>query len=246
MDERYKRHYMLPEIGASGQDKISNAKVLIVGAGGLGSPAALYLAAAGVGTIGIVDADCVDISNLQRQIIHSTADVGRAKVDSASNKMRDLNPQVDVRTYCLRLDNGNARAIIGDYDFVIDATDNHEAKFLINDVCVELAKPFSHGSVLMWEGQTFTYLPGSACYRCIYGDVPPEGVVPKASEAGIFGVIPGVIGCIQAAEAIKYITSVGTLLTNQILCFNAKTMQFITLKTQPNRHCACNNIVGSR
>lgn len=237
--ERYSRHILLKDVGVEGQIKIFNAKVLIIGAGGLGSPAALYLAAAGVGTIGIADADNVDLSNLQRQVIHFTADVGRPKVDSAAEKMRAINPDVQVRTYHEWVLAANIRQMIRDYDFVIDGTDNFVAKFLINDACVLEGKPFSHGGILRFNGQTMTVSPReSACYRCAFRAIPPRGVVPSCSEAGILGAVAGMLGTIQAAETLKFITGVGELLTNSLLIFDAKDMSFSKIRMQPNPKCA--------
>jgi molybdopterin/thiamine biosynthesis adenylyltransferase len=237
--ERYSRHILLQDVGIEGQTKLFQAKVLIIGAGGLGSPAALYLAAAGVGTIGIADADVVDLSNLQRQIIHFTADVTRPKVDSAAEKMRALNPDVTVRTYHEFIRAANIRQIIGDYDFVIDGTDNFAAKFLINDACVLAGIPFSHGGILRFTGQTMTIVPGqSACYRCVFAAPPPKGAVPTCSEAGILGAVAGMLGTIQAAEALKFICGTGQLLTNALLTFDAKDMNFRKIQFNRNRRCA--------
>ncbi|GHT87934.1 adenylyltransferase [Bacteroidia bacterium] len=234
---RYSRHILLQDVGVEGQEKICNGKILIVGAGGLGSPVALYLAAAGVGTLGIIDGDVVDLSNLQRQIIHFTADVGKPKVISAKEKIEQLNPDVKVITYPFLLTAENALDIIKDYDFVIDGTDNFPVKFLINDACVMAGKPYSHGGILRFEGQTFTYVPGSACYRCLFHSPPPPNAVPTCSQAGVLGAIAGMLGTIQAAEALKYLTGVGELLTNKLLTFNAKTMEFRTIKTRHNDKC---------
>lgn len=236
--QRYSRHIILQEVGAEGQEKISNGKVLIVGAGGLGSPAALYLAAAGVGTIGIIDGDIVDLSNLQRQIIHFTQDVNRPKVLSAKEKMNQLNPDVNVITYHELLTSSNAVEIIRDYDFVVDGTDNFPVKFLINDACVLAGKPFSHGGILRFEGQTITVVPGTACYRCIFHEPPPADAVPTCSQAGVLGAIAGILGTIQATEALKYLTGVGDLLTNRLLTFNAKNMEFRTINLNRNKNCA--------
>lgn len=235
--QRYSRHILLHDVGVEGQEKISNGKVLVVGAGGLGSPVALYLAAAGVGTIGIIDGDNVDLSNLGRQIIHFSADAGKPKVESAKEKINLLNPHVDVRTYQDFLTSENVLEIISDYDFVVDGTDNFPVKFLINDACVMAGKPFSHGGILRFEGQTFTYLPGHACYRCLFGAPPPPGAVPTCSQAGVLGAIAGMLGTIQAAETLKFLTGVGKLLTDSLLTFNAKTMDFRKIKV--NRHEGC-------
>lgn len=236
--ERYSRHILLSDVGIEGQQKIFDAKVLIIGAGGLGSPIALYLAAAGVGTIGIADADTVDISNLQRQVIHFTGDLGQPKVESAANKMRAINPDVTVRTYHEFLLANNIRSILREYDFVIDGTDNFAAKFLINDACVLEGKPFSHGGILRFNGQTMTVLPGSsACYRCVFHAPPPPGSVPTCSQAGVLGAVAGMLGTIQAVEALKFITGVGSLLTDTLLSFDAKTLDFRKVHFRRNAHC---------
>lgn len=200
--KRYSRHIILQDVGPEGQAKLMEAKVLVVGAGGLGSPIALYLAAAGVGTIGIVDADVVEISNLQRQVIHFSSDIQRPKVDSAAEKMRAINPEIEVNSYKLYLDASNIKEIISDYDFVLDGTDNFATKFLVNDACVMAGIPFSHGGILRFDGQTMTVLPGrSACYRCSFRQPPPPEAVPSCSQAGVLGAIAGMLGTIQAAEA---------------------------------------------
>ncbi len=235
--ERYSRHILLQEVGVEGQEKIHDAKVLIVGAGGLGAPAALYLAAAGVGKIGIVDADVVDLSNLQRQVIHFTKDIGRPKVESAKEKMIAINPDVEVTTYHEFMDAANAMDIIRPWDFVIDGTDNFPVKFLINDACVMLGKAFSHGGILRFKGQTFTHVPGSACYRCMFKEPPPAGAVPTCSQAGVLGAIAGMLGTIQATETLKYVTGVGELLTNRLLTFDAKTMTFRTIPVRKRDTC---------
>lgn len=235
--QRYSRHIILQDIGVEGQEKINNGKVLIVGAGGLGAPVALYLAAAGVGTIGIIDGDVVDLSNLQRQVIHFTPDVNKAKVLSAKEKIHQLNPDVKVITYHDFLTAANAMDIIKDYDFVVDGTDNFPVKFLINDACIKAGKPFSHGGILRFEGQTITVLPGTTCYRCIFQAPPPPDAVPTCSQAGVLGAIAGMLGTIQAAEVLKYLTGVGELLTNRLLTFNAKTMEFRTVKVKHNKKC---------
>jgi molybdopterin-synthase adenylyltransferase len=225
--ERYARQLMLEEIGSAGQEQLLASRVLIVGAGGLGSPAAYYLAAAGVGTIGLVDADLVDLSNLQRQILHATADLGRPKVASAGAKLAALNAEVRVITQQLALDEGNSAGIIADYDFVIDATDNFSAKFLINDTCVRLGIPFSHGGVLRFSGQTMTVVPQqSPCYRCIFPEPPPPDVASACSRDGILGVLPGVIGVIQATEAIKVLLGIGEPLTGRLLTYDALSLRF--------------------
>lgn len=235
--ERYSRHILLQEVGVEGQEKLLNAKVLVVGAGGLGAPVSLYLAAAGVGHIGIVDADVVDLSNLQRQIIHFTKDVGTLKVDSAKEKMQAINPDVEVTTYHTFLRADNAKEIVEPWDFVVDGTDNFPVKFLINDICVMLGKPFSHGGILRFQGQTFTHLPGTSCYRCFFKEPPPAGAVPTCSQAGVLGAIAGMLGTIQATEVLKYILGIGELLTDRLLTFDAKTMDFKTFKVKKRESC---------
>jgi Dinucleotide-utilizing enzymes involved in molybdopterin and thiamine biosynthesis family 2 len=240
--ERYSRHILLEDVGVEGQEKIANGKVLIIGAGGLGAPVALYLAAAGVGTIGIVDGDVVDLSNLQRQVIHFTADVNRPKVLSAKEKIHLINPDVKVVVHQEFLTASNALDIIKDYDFIVDGTDNFPVKFLINDACVFAGKPFSHGGILRFEGQTMTHVPGSACYRCLFNSPPPPNAVPTCSQAGVLGAIAGMLGTIQAAETLKYLTGVGELLTNRLLVFNAKTMDFRKITIKKNENCPiCGN-----
>ena len=236
--ERYSRHILLEQVGGVGQEKLLSSKVLIVGAGGLGSPAALYLAAAGVGTIGIIDADKVDLTNLQRQIIHHTSDLGVEKVKSAENKMRAINPEVTVKTYHQLAKADNIREIIREYDFVIDGTDNFPAKFLINDACYFEKIPFSHAGILKFYGQLITVLPGeTTCYRCIFNAPPPAGVVPSCSQAGVLGVLAGVIGSLQATEAIKYLLGVGRLLTDTLLTYDALEMEFRAVKLNRNPNC---------
>ncbi|MDR0844895.1 MAG: molybdopterin-synthase adenylyltransferase MoeB [Tannerella sp.] len=234
---RYSRHILLQDVGVEGQEKISQGKVLIIGAGGLGAPIAFYLAAAGVGTIGIIDGDVVDLSNLQRQIIHFTEDVGKPKVLSAKEKINQLNPDVKVVTYQTLFTSENAFEIIKDYDFIVDGTDNFPVKFLINDACVMAGKPFSHGGILRFDGQTFTHTPGNACYRCLFHSPPPPNAVPTCSQAGVLGAIAGMLGTIQAAETLKYLTGVGELLTNRLLSFNAKTMNFRTVNVRRSEKC---------
>lgn len=234
---RYSRHILLKDVGVEGQEKIRQGRVLVVGAGGLGAPVALYLAAAGVGTIGIVDGDVVDLSNLQRQIIHFTEDIGKSKVISAQEKIKRINPNVHVIPYPTFLRADNAMDIVKEYDFIVDGTDNFPVKFLINDVCVMEGKPFSHGGILRFEGQTFTHLPGTACYRCLFGSPPPPDAVPTCSQAGVLGAIAGMLGTIQAAEVLKYLTGVGELLVDKLLTFNAKTMDFRKIRT--HRHEGC-------
>lgn len=238
--ERYSRHIILKEVGVKGQKKLLGAKVLIIGAGGLGAPAAMYLAAAGVGTIGIVDADEVDLSNLQRQIIHGTNDVGKAKVKSAKETMNQMNSDVEVKTYRKFVDSSNIRELVRDYDFIIDGTDNFPAKFLINDACVLEKKPFSHAGIIRFKGQLMTYVPNMGpCYRCVFKEPPPKDAVPTCKEAGVIGAMGGVIGSLQAMEAIKYIVGVGDLLVGRLLTYDALTMEFHTIKLPGDTHsCA--------
>mgnify|MGYP002622963865 CR=1 FL=1 len=237
--ERYSRHIILKEIGAKGQKKLLNAKVLIIGAGGLGAPAAMYLAAAGVGTIGIADADVVDLSNLQRQIIHSTADIGKPKVESARETMNAMNPDVNVITYHDFVSASNVRELVRDYDFILDGTDNFPAKFLINDACVLEGKPFSHAGIIRFKGQLMTYVPGRGpCYRCVFKNPPPKDAVPTCKQAGVIGAMGGVIGSLQAMEAVKYITGVGELLTGWLLTYDAIKMEFHKVKLPADTH-AC-------
>ena len=242
--ERYSRHISLDEIGVSGQKKLLNGKVLIIGAGGLASPAAMYLAAAGTGTIGIADADKADLSNLQRQIIHGTKDIGRAKVISAKEKIENINPDVTVNTYETFVTAENIDELIKNYDFVLDCTDNFESKFLINDACVKLKKPFTHAGIFHFRGQLMTYVPGKGpCYRCVFGAPPPKKDIPSKSEMGIIGAMPGVIGSLQAMEAIKYLTGAGELLTGCLLTFDALKNEFRKIKLpDKNNNCpACGN-----
>ena len=232
--ERYSRHIILKEIGVKGQKKLMNGSVLIIGAGGLGAPAAMYLAAAGVGKIGIADADVVDLSNLQRQIIHTTADVGRPKVESAAETMRAINPDVEVVTYHEFISSANIMDIIKDYDFVLDGTDNFPAKFLINDACVMADKPFSHAGILRFKGQLMTVIPHqSPCYRCVFKTMPPKDAIPTCKQAGVIVAMAGVIGSLQALEAVKFLTGAGELLTGRLLTFDALTMKFHTVKLPP-------------
>ena len=237
--ERYSRHITLKEIGVKGQKKLLAAKVLIIGAGGLGAPAAMYLAAAGMGTIGIADCDNVELSNLQRQIIHNTSDIGKSKVQSAAESIKALNPDVTVRTYHEYINSSNISGLIADYDFIIDGTDNFPAKFLINDACVLCHKPFCHAGILRFEGQLMTYVPGaSPCYRCIFEAPPPKNAVPGCREAGVVGAMAGIIGSMQALEAIKFITGQGELLTGSMLIFDGLKMEWRKVKL-PGRNPRC-------
>ncbi len=236
--DRYHRQLVLDAVGEGGQEKICNAKVLVVGTGGLGSPVLWYLAAAGVGTLGIADGDVVDRSNLQRQIIHSTADVGRPKVESAAEKLTRLNPEVRLVKHLLMAAPENIAQVIEGYDFVVDATDNFEAKFLINDACVLAGTPFSHAGVLRMSGQTMTVLPGrSACLRCLFDQPPPSGSVPGAAQVGILGAVAGTLGSVQATEALKYIVGAGELLQNRMMTLDALEMRFKTMSVQQNPAC---------
>lgn len=239
--ERYSRHIILSEVGVEGQEKLLNSKVLVIGTGGLGAPAAMFLAAAGIGTIGLVDGDVVDLSNLQRQIIHQTKDVGKLKVQSGKETINEMNPDVNVITYNEFVTSENILDIIKDqdYDFIIDGTDNFAAKFLINDACVLAKKPFSHAGIIRFQGQTTTYIPGNdaPCYRCIFQAPPPDGVVPTCREAGVLGVMGGVIGTLQASEAIKYILGIGETLSGYLLTYNALKMEFKKIKIKHNKRC---------
>ena len=239
--ERYSRHIILQQVGGKGQEKILAGKVLIIGTGGLGAPAAMYLAAAGVGHIGLVDYDTVDLSNLQRQIIHQTQDVGKAKIESGKETIAAMNPDVKVHTYDEMVSSSNIKDIISDqdYDFIIDGTDNFPAKFLINDACVLLGKPFSHAGIIRFQGQTMTYVPGKGpCYRCVFKEPPPKDAVPTCRQAGVLGVMGGVIGTLQATEALKYLLGVGELLTGHLLTYDALSMTFRKVKIPHNPKCA--------
>jgi molybdopterin-synthase adenylyltransferase len=234
--ERYSRHILLKEVGVEGQRRLWKSRVLVVGAGGLGAPVSLYLAAAGVGTLGIADGDQVDLSNLQRQVVHHTPDVGRPKVESAAEKLRAINPDITVKTIPHRLTAGEIMAVIDGYDFVIDGTDNFAAKFLINDACVLAGKPFSHGGILRFKGQTMTVTPGrSACYRCVFPEPPPPDAVPTCSQAGVLGAVAGMLGTIQAAETLKVLLGIGKPLLDTLLTFDALDMNFrrVFLRREP-------------
>ncbi|ADY54874.1 UBA/THIF-type NAD/FAD binding protein [Syntrophobotulus glycolicus DSM 8271] len=238
--ERYSRHIILKDVGVKGQRKLLEAKVLIVGTGGLGAPAAMFLAAAGIGTIGLVDFDAVELSNLQRQIIHLTKDVGKPKVRSGQETINEMNPDVDVRTYQEWVSSANIQDIINDqdYDFIIDGTDNFPAKFLINDACVLSQKPFSHAGIIRFQGQTMTYVPGQGpCYRCVFKNPPPPDSVPTCKQAGVLGVMGGIIGTIQATEAIKSVLGIGDLLTGHLLTYDALKMEFRKIKLASDKKC---------
>lgn len=235
---RYSRHILLDGFGAEGQETLLRSKVLLIGAGGLGSPNALYLAAAGIGTIGIADADVVSISNLQRQIIHFSTDVNKPKVESAAEKMRQINPDVKVVTYDCYITQDNIMDIIRDYDFIIDCTDSFASKYLINDACVFAGKPFCAGGVVRYGAQVMTHVPGSACYRCIFPEPPAESQVETCSMVGVLGSVVGIMGSIQATEAIKYLTGIGELLTNKLLLIDALTMNVQSLQFTQNKECS--------
>ena len=239
--QRYSRHLILPDVGLDGQRRLKAARVLLVGAGGLGSPAALYLAAAGVGHLGIVDPDRVELSNLQRQLLHGTGDTGRPKVDSARDRLADVNPHVDVATYELRLASGNALELLRDYDIVVDGTDNFQTRYLTNDACVLLGKPNVYASVYRFEGQAAVFaVPGGPCYRCLFREPPPAGSVPTCEQGGIFGVLPGIMGLVQATETLKLILGAGETLSGRLLLFDALRMRFRTITVRPDPTCpAC-------
>lgn len=235
---RYSRHLILPEVNLEGQKRLKAAKVLCIGAGGLGSPLVLYLAAAGVGTIGIVDFDTVDLTNLQRQIIHGTNDVGRLKMESAREALREVNPHVEVIGFEEQFSSENAMRIVKDFDIVIDGTDNFPTRYLTNDVCVLLGKPNVYGSIFRFEGQASVFWAEKGpCYRCLYPEPPPPGLVPSCAEGGVLGVLPGIVGCIQANEAIKLILGIGNPLIGRLMLFNALKMQFRELKLQKDPNC---------
>ena len=235
---RYSRHIILSEVGGKGQKKIAQARVLIVGVGGLGAPAALYLAAAGIGTLGLVDGDLVDLSNLHRQVIHHTDDLGRSKVESARQKIAALNPDVRVVTAPVALDADNAVALFSEYDVVIDGTDTFPVKFLINDAAFFTKRPLIHGGILRFEGQMFTIVPGrSACYRCIFPEPPPAGLIPSCREAGVMGPLAGVIGTLQATEALKIVLGIGCPLANRILKYDGLGTQFRIVPIRRNAKC---------
>jgi sulfur-carrier protein adenylyltransferase/sulfurtransferase len=237
--QRYSRHLIMPEVGMEGQLKLANAKVLMIGAGGLGAPLGLYLAAAGVGRLGIVDFDVVDITNLQRQVTFTTADIGRPKLDAAKDRLAGLNPRIQIDTYTTRLTSENAMDLFKDYDIIVDGTDNFPTRYLVNDACVLLDKPNVYGSIFRFEGQaTIFHYPGGPCYRCLYPEPPPPGLVPSCAEGGVLGVLPGIIGSIQAMETIKLILGTGDPLVGRLLLFNALGMTFRELKLRKNPECA--------
>lgn len=235
--QRYSRHLIMPNVGSVGQRKLLNGKVLVIGAGGLGSPVALYLALAGVGTIGIVDFDVVDVSNLQRQILHSDADVGRRKVESAKDKLLAHNPDLNVEIHEEPINSENAMRIIEGYDIVVNGADNFATRYLVNDAAYLAGKPLVDGAILVFDGRATTYIPGEGCYRCMYPDPPPPGEVPNCSEAGVIGALPGLVGSIQALEVIKLLLGVGQTLTGRLLMIDALSMEFTELKVKKDPHC---------
>ena len=236
--KRYDRHIILPEVGLEGQVRLKESAVLLIGAGGLGSPMAMYLAAAGVGRIGIVDFDVVDESNLQRQVIHGQSTLGKTKLESARQRLLDLNPHIHVECYGVALNSENALEIFEGYDLVADGTDNFPTRYLVNDACVLTGKPNVYGSIFRFEGQVsvFNY-KGGPCYRCLYSEPPPAGLVPSCAEGGVFGVLPGVIGCIQATEVIKILVGMGEIASERLLIFDALNMKFRQLKLRKNKDC---------
>ncbi len=238
---RYARHLTLPEVGVEGQERLRRARVLLVGAGGLGSPIALYLAAAGVGTIGIVDPDAVELSNLQRQILHGTGALGRSKAESARERIADLNPEVEVVTHPIRLTSDNALEIMGRYDFSLDGSDNFPTRYLVSDASVLLGKPYIYGSIFRFDGQVSIFAaPGGPCYRCLFSEPPPPDLVPNCAEAGVLGVLPGLVGSLQALEAIKWILGAGRSLVGRLLLVDALKLQFREIEVRADPACpAC-------
>ena len=235
--DRYSRHIIMPQVGSKGQRKLMKSKVLIVGAGGLGSPSAVYLALAGVGTLGIVDFDVVDLSNLQRQILHQSQDVGRPKVVSAKETIQGYNPEVNVQVHETMLSSENAMEIISPYDVVVNGADNFPARYLINDACYLLNKPLVDGSILLFDGQATVFQPGQGCYRCLFPSPPPPGAVPSCAEAGVLGALTGLVGSIQATEALKLLLGIGDSLASRLLLIDALTMEFRTVKIRQNPKC---------
>jgi molybdopterin-synthase adenylyltransferase len=238
--ERYSRQIMVPDIGGKGQIHLRESSVLVIGAGGLGSPAAFYLAAAGIGTLGIIDPDKVELSNLQRQILHATADIGRQKVESAQDKLNQLNPDVKIKTYAARFEDSNAGEIATEYQFIVDGSDNFETKFLVNDTAIRLGIAFSHAGIVRLQGQTMTVLPRqSACYRCVFQSPPPPEEILNCQQSGILGAVAGTLGTIQATEAVKYLAGFEDgLLTDRLLTYDARRMKFHTVEVTRNRSCA--------
>ena len=236
--ERYSRHIILPEVGGSGQQKMLDARVLLLGAGGLGSPAAYYLAAAGIGNLGIVDFDQVDLSNLQRQIIHSTERIGMLKTESAKKTIQALNPDVNVTLYNEKMDSNNIMSLIKDYDYVVDGSDNFPTRYLVNDACVMKNKTLIHGSIFRFEGQVTVFKPGDGpCYRCLYPEPPPPGMVPNCQEGGVLGVLAGVIGNLQVVEVLKLILGIGKPLVGKLLIYDALNTEFRSLRLRRDANC---------
>jgi len=235
--KRYSRHIIMGDVGSKGQRALMGSKALIIGAGGLGSPSAIYLSLAGVGTVGIVDFDVVELSNLQRQVLHHTADVGRPKVQSAVDNIKAYNPDVDVVVHETRLESDNAMEIISQYDLVINGADNFATRYLVNDACYLLNKPLVDGSILIFDGQATVFLPGEGCYRCLFPSPPPPGMVPNCAEAGVLGALTGLVGSIQATEALKYFLGIGESLSSRLLLIDALSMTFREVRLKKNPKC---------
>jgi len=236
--ERYSRQLKMPEIGPAGQEKLLSSRVLIIGAGGLGSAAAFYLAAAGVGTLGLADGDRVELSNLQRQILHGTDTLGAGKTESAEARLHVLNPDVRIETHPVSAGEDNIETLLAPYDFIVDCTDSLDTKLMISDACVRMKKAFCHGAAAHFFGQLITYVPGKGpCCRCFFRDLPDPDQAPKAGKLGVLGAVPGVIGCLQALEAVKYLTGAGDLLTGRLLRFDALSMEFVTIELLPDPDC---------
>ncbi len=235
--QRYSRHIIMPQVGSQGQRKLLDSKVLIIGAGGLGSPVAIYLALAGIGTIGIVDFDTVDVTNLQRQILHQNDDIGRSKVESAKSTLLAYNPDVNVITHETPITSDNAMELMADYDIIISGADNFAARYLINDAAYLSGKPLVDGSILIFDGRATVYEPGQGCYRCVFPEPPPPGEVPSCAEAGVLGMLPGLVGTIQATETVKLIMGIGRTLTGRLLIIDALDMEFREVKIRRNPNC---------
>ncbi len=235
--KRYSRHIIMGDVGSAGQRKLMQAKALIIGAGGLGSPAAVYLSLAGVGTVGLVDFDVVELSNLQRQILHHTPDVGRPKLESAKDNIHAYNPDVNVVLHEVRLESDNAMDIISQYDLVVNGADNFATRYLVNDACYLLNKPLVDGSILIFDGQATVFLPGQGCYRCLFPSPPPPGMVPNCAEAGVLGALTGLVGSIQATEALKYFLGIGESLSSRLLLIDALSMNFREVRLKRNPNC---------
>jgi adenylyltransferase/sulfurtransferase len=235
--KRYSRHIIMGDVGSKGQRALMGSKALIIGAGGLGSPSAIYLSLAGVGTVGIVDFDVVELSNLQRQVLHHTADVGRPKVQSAVDNIKAYNPDVNVVVHEIRLESDNAMEIISQYDLVINGADNFATRYLVNDACYLLNKPLVDGSILIFDGQATVFLPGEGCYRCLFPSPPPPGMVPNCAEAGVLGALTGLVGSIQATEALKYFLGIGESLSSRLLLIDALSMTFREVRLKKNPKC---------